>query len=97
MIKIREKTKLYQYVQKYKNIIFPESFKIDKNNNKKNIKLIDTNINNSFDDKRVIKINARKKYLQRKNSLNNSQKRISCLKNILNNLQTKNNKKLIFL
>jgi hypothetical protein len=95
MIKIREKTKLYQYVQKYKNIIFSESFKIDKNNNKKNIKLIDTNINNSFDDKRVIKINARKKYLQRKNSLNNSQKRISCLKNILNNLQTKNNKKLL--
>ena len=95
MIKIREKTKLYQYVQKYKNIIFSESFKIDKNNNKKNIKLIDTNINNSFDDKRVIKINTRKKYLQRKNSLNNSQKRISCLKNILNNLQTKNNKKLL--
>jgi hypothetical protein len=95
MIKIREKTKLYQYVQKYKNIIFSESFKIDKNNNKKNIKLIDNNINNSFDDKRVIKINARKKYLQRKNSLNNSQKRISCLKNILNNLQTKNNKKLL--
>ena len=28
MIKIREKTKLYQYVQKYKNIIFSESFKI---------------------------------------------------------------------
>ena len=95
MIKIREKTKLYQYVQKYKNIIFSESFKIDKNNNKKNIKLIDTNINNSFDDKRVIKINTRKKYLQRKNSLNNSQKRISCLNNILNNLQTKNNKKLL--
>ena len=93
MIKIREKTKLFQYIQKYKNIIFSESFKIDKSDNKKNIKLIDTNNNKSFNDKRVIKINTRKKYLQRKNSLNNSQKRISYLKNIMDNLQIKNNKK----
>jgi len=94
MIKIREKTKLYQYIQKYKSIIFSGPLKYN-NNNKKNTNIIDTNINNNFDDKKVIKINTRKKYLQRKNSLNNSQKRISCLKKIIDTLQIKTNKNLL--
>ena len=97
IIKIREKTKLYQYLQKYKNIIFSESIKNEtkNNNDKNNTNLInnDDNINNN--NIKPIKINKRKKYLVKKNSLNSGNKRISHLKKIIQMIEFKNNNKLL--
>ena len=83
IIKIKEKSKLYLYLQKYKNIIFSESMNKEKN--------INNNINN-YNTKRI-KINTRQKYLQKKNSLNLTQKRISLLTTILTKTELKNKNK----
>ena len=83
IIKIKEKSKLYIYFHKFKNIIFSESINIKSNN-----------INN-IADKGKIKINTRKNYLKKKNSLNLSQKKISYLTTIINKIEKKSNSKLL--
>ena len=88
LIKIREKTKLYIYFQKYRNIIICETL-YNKNNirNENNI----YNSNNNY----KIRINTRIKYLQNKNTLNISKKRISNLSEIINKIDLKNKKLLL--
>ena len=88
LIKIREKTKLYIYFQKYRNIIICETL-YNKNNirNENNI----CNSNNNY----KIRINTRIKYLQNKNTLYISKKRISNLSEIINKIDLKNKKLLL--
>lgn len=92
IIKIKEKSKLYQYLQKYKNNIFSDHKSDAVNNNSINTNEIDNNNDNS-DYK--IKINIRKDYLQNNNNLNNSQKKISILTKIISGNELKINKKLL--
>ena len=84
LIKIREKTKLYIYFQKYRNIVICESLH-NKNEN---------NINNSNNNYKI-RINTRIKYLQNKNALNISTKRITNLTKIINKIDLKFNKILL--
>ena len=88
IIKIREKTKLYIYFQKYRNIIIYESLN-NKNNNKN-----ENNINNSINNYKI-RINTRIKYLQNKNALNISKNKISNLSKIIIKIDLKINKILL--
>ena len=86
IIKIKTKLILFQYFQKYKNIIKSESKKSTSiNSSKKEFK---SNIDKS-NNKNQIKINLINKYSQNKNELNSSEKRNSIMINIINKIDLK--------
>ena len=92
IIKIKTKLILFQYFQKYKNIIKSDSKKstVFNNDKKKFINNIDKPNNRN-----QIKINLIKKYSQNKNELNPLEKRNSIIIDIFNKLDLKTKKLLL--
>ena len=92
IIKIKTKLLLFQYFQKYKNIIKSESKRSSK------IKIGKIEFKNNIEksnNKNQIKINLIKKYSQNKNELNYLEKRNSIMLNILNKIDLKSQKLLL--
>ena len=92
IIKIKTKLLLFQYFQKYKNIIKSES---KKSTNIKSGKIEFKNNIEKSNNKNQIKINLIKKYSQNKNELNYLEKRNSIMLNILNKIDLKSQKLLL--